>query len=79
MNKMVIFRENVFKKGLLTFFNKHLFLGKTFLKRFLTKTDLSERDLKTFFSFHKGYRCFQKYTRVMKSYKIFLIFLQQKL
>ena len=25
-------RKNVFKKGLLTFFNKHLLSGKTFLK-----------------------------------------------
>ena len=42
------------------------------------KTDSWEKDLKTYFSFSKGYRCFRKYTRVMKSYKILLIFLQRK-
>ena len=79
INKMVIFREKCFlKKGLLTFFNKHLFLGKHFLKRFLTKTDLWERDLKAFFSFNKGFGCFRKYTWVMKSYKIHIIFRQTK-
>ena len=82
INKMVIFRENRFlkKKGLLTIFNKHLFRGKRFKRDFLQKTDLWEKDLKAYFSFNKGFRCFRKYIqRVMKSYKILLIFLHQRL
>ena len=77
---MVIFWEkHFFEKGLLTFFNKHLLSGKRFKRDFLTKANLWEKDLKAFFSFKKGFRCFRKYTRVMKGYKILLTFLQQKL
>ena len=34
---------------------------------------------KSLLFFSKGFRCFRKYTRVMKSYKILLVFLQRKL
>ena len=70
-----------FKKETSYLFQQTSIFGKKRFKRdFLQrKTNSWEKDLKAFFSFNKGFRCFRKYTRVMKSYKILPIFLQQKL
>ena len=51
INKMVIFRENIFKKGLLTFFNKHLFLGKRFKRDFSYKDRFMGKRSKSLLSF----------------------------
>ena len=62
-------------------FSINIYFWENVLKEiFLTEIDLwKKKDLKAFFSFNKGFRCFRKYPRVMKSYKILLIFLQRKL
>ena len=66
------------KRDFLPFSTNIHFLENVLKEIFLTKVDLWEKDLKAFFSFNKGFRCFRKHTRVMKSYKILLIFLQRK-
>ena len=68
-----------FKKETSYLFQQTPIFGENVLKEISYKTDLWEKDLKAYFSFNKGFRCFRKYTRVMKSYKILPIFLQQKL
>ena len=73
--------KTVFKKRTSYHFQQTSIFGENVLKEisYKKKTDLWEKDLKAHFSFSKGYRCFRKYTGVMKSYKILLIFLQQQL
>ena len=57
-----------FQKGTSYLFQQtSIFLENVLKEIFLTKVDLWEKDLKAFSSFNKGFRCFQKYTRVMKS------------
>ena len=77
---MVIFRGNIFKKkDFLPFSTNIYFREKRFKRAFVQrKTHLWEKDLEAFFSFNKGFRCFRKVYKVMKSYKIFLILLQRK-
>ena len=60
-------------------FSTNIYFQEKRLKRDLLQRLITEKDPKAFFSFNKGFRCFRKYTRFMKSYKILLIFLQQKL
>ena len=76
---MVIFRENVLKKRDSLPFSRNIYFRENVLKEISYKGQFMEKDLKVFFSFNKGFRCFRKYTRVIKSYKILLIFLQRKL
>ena len=71
------FPGKTFYKGTSYLFQQTSISGKNVLKEISYKTDLWEKDLKAFISFHTGYRCFRKYTRVMKSYKIFLIFFSE--
>ena len=60
-------------------FSANIYFRENVLKiDFLQKTDLWEKDRKAFFSLSKGYRCFEKYTRVMKSYKNFSYFSSTK-
>ena len=68
-----------FLKGTSYLFQQTSTFGKNVLKEVYYKGQFMEKDLNAFFSFNKGFRCFRKYTRFMKSYKILLIFLQQKL
>ena len=72
INKMVIFREKHFflKNGTSYLFQQISTFGKNVLKGISYKGQFMEKDLKAFLSFNKGFRCFRKYTRVMKSYKI---------
>ena len=60
-------------------FSTNIYFRENVLKETSYKGQFMEKNLEAFFSFNKGFRCFRKYTRVMKSYKILLIFLQRKL
>ena len=55
------------KRDFLPFSTNVYFRGKRFKGDFLQKTELWERDLKAFFSFNKGYRCFGK--KIYKGYE----------
>ena len=52
------------KRDFLPFSTNIYFREKHFKRDFLQKTELWERNLKAFFSFNKGFRCFRKYTRL---------------
>ena len=85
--------KNVFKKGLLTFFSKHLLSGKCFKNRFLTKKPIcGEKIEKPSFllakaidvlkkNIYKGYEKLQKFLLFFfnKSYRVFRqSFIKQK-